>query len=140
MFRLKLALKADGIEMHVADHCDLRRQFFPIFAHEQILRPACASDQDRFAVDEEAPNAGLVELRADLTNAYLRCGRIRNCAERNEAYVEWNQWMLAHLARPPHFRMMDVQLRKFLWREGHVFRFTGGQVNGLLERGPGERT
>ena len=113
VFGLELAFKANGVQVHIADHAELIAQPVIVGAQEHVLRPAGAANEDRLAIDAEEAAAGGCEFGSDLADAEIAL----SCSSEAwspvwEADGEAFEMRLAHLVGPPEFRIVRCAARE----------------------------
>ncbi len=126
---LGLALKPDGVQVHVLDVTDFLDFALGRGPQKHIRRPAAAANQDRPAVDFENPVALVVQLRRGLANTESDCLLVRQCFFRSHSQCQIIKILRTDVDGPPQARMADGQLGKFARAERDPLAFVRCQVD-----------
>ena len=122
---LEFALEPDGVEVHVLHEFELVAKALIIGAQQHILRPACAANQNRFAIDAEEAAAVGGQLRRDFANAVVHALLIGCLAFSVETDGQVLEVRFAHLARPPRLWILYAKGRELLRAEDYGLIFVG---------------
>ncbi len=140
IIRLQLAFKADRVQVHVLAQASTRRRRRCHPAQEHVLRPACAANQDRLAVDAEQPKPFPVNSERDLPNPELTGSSSQTSAALNKAQCHVLQMRLTHQIRPPHIGFCTFNCGNFSGANSTVISCCGASVtscsNGIFATVP----
>ncbi len=115
---------ADHVEIGLLMQADLGFEAFAGDAlHGFVDSPVAALAHDGDAVDGDGEIFGAGEIVSDLSDAEGEIAGVGDLAVDVEGEVEFVEMGLAVAIGPPEFRVVDVELGDFGWREGDGFGF-----------------
>src|SRR6266508_6915284 len=133
VIRLKLSFEPNRIEVHVLDIGKLVFDSLPVEAQKHIRGPAAAANKNVLTVYFKDAMFFVVQLRGYLPDAEARILTIRYFAVRLKVDFEVVQILWSLINRPPHARMLNLQLRKIFWCKRDGSRFSSGKFDWLCE-------
>ena len=130
---LELAFKTDRIQIHVANQMELVAKAVIVGPQQHVLRPPCAANENGLAIHAKEATAVRCEFRSDLSksevDALFICLDSLLCKADREAL----EVRVAHLVRPPRFRILHMQRGQLLRRQYHGSVFMRRKLHRLLE-------
>ncbi len=134
---LQLAFKADGIQIHVADQMELVAKAVIVGPQQHVLGPPGTANENRLAIHAKEATAVRCEFRSDFSNsevdALFICLDSLLCKADREAL----KVRVAHLVRPPWFRVLHMQRGQLLRRQYYGSVFMRRKLHRLLEMNAG---
>jgi hypothetical protein len=133
IIRFQLAFEANGVQVHIAHQAKFVAQALRLLTHQHVLRPPCAADKNRLAIDVKESIALVGEFGSDLPYAELDGFFVGHFPVDCKAQSQVLEMRCAHRIRPPDLRIADLQLRELVRCECDGLILVRGEVDVLLD-------
>ena len=134
---LKLAFKADRIQIHVANQMELVAKAMIVGPQQHVLGPPGTANENRLAIHPKEATTIRCEFRSDFSNSEVDALFIRLDSLLCKADREVLKVRVAHLVRPPWLRVLHMQRGHLFRRQHYSSVFMRRKLHRLLEMNPG---